>query len=143
MFGIGMPEMLMILALALIVIGPKRLPDIARALGRGYSEFRRATDELKNTISTEVNQLDKAASPETKPDLPTDKIYPPGMVVNPYPEDQDPNSADQAPKPSVFTRETPGHTDEVADKGPDDKVADGPDKESDDESDKGGTADVG
>ena len=38
MFGIGMPELLLILALALIVIGPKKLPDIARALGRGLAE---------------------------------------------------------------------------------------------------------
>ncbi|MFA5515509.1 MAG: twin-arginine translocase TatA/TatE family subunit [Desulfuromonadales bacterium] len=53
MFGIGMPEMLLILALALIVIGPKKLPDIARALGRGLAEFRRATDELKTSFQEE------------------------------------------------------------------------------------------
>ncbi|SDL81238.1 sec-independent protein translocase protein TatB [Geoalkalibacter ferrihydriticus] len=53
MFGIGMPELLLILAVALIVIGPKKLPDIARSLGRGLAEFRRATDDLKNTINTE------------------------------------------------------------------------------------------
>lgn len=104
MFGIGMPEMLMILALALIVIGPKRLPDIARALGRGYSEFRRATDELKNTISTEVRQTDKPPATDAAADLPSDKIYPPGMGVNPYPDPpQDPADPPQAP--SVFNRE--------------------------------------
>lgn len=54
MFGIGFPEMLMIMVLALIVIGPKRLPDIARALGRGFSEFKRATDDLKTTFQDEV-----------------------------------------------------------------------------------------
>ncbi len=53
MFGIGMPELLLVLALALIVIGPKKLPDIAKALGRGLAEFRRATEDLKNTINTE------------------------------------------------------------------------------------------
>ena len=47
MFGIGFPELLLIFALALIVIGPKKLPDIARALGRGFTEFKRATDDLK------------------------------------------------------------------------------------------------
>ncbi len=53
MFGIGMPELLLILALALIVIGPKKLPDLARALGRGMAEFRRATDELKSSFQEE------------------------------------------------------------------------------------------
>lgn len=102
MFGIGMPEMLMILALALIVIGPKRLPDIARALGRGYSEFRRATDELKNTISTEVNQPNRPPSSPSAVKLPTDKIYPPGMADDPYPDVQSPTG--DAPAPGVFTR---------------------------------------
>jgi Tat protein translocase TatB subunit len=54
MFGIGFPEMLMIMVLALIVIGPKRLPDIARALGRGFTEFKRATEDLKTTFQDEV-----------------------------------------------------------------------------------------
>ncbi len=54
MFGIGFPEMLMIMVLALIVIGPKRLPDIARALGRGFTEFKRATDDLKTTFQEEA-----------------------------------------------------------------------------------------
>ena len=58
MFGIGFPELLLIMALALIVIGPKRLPDIARALGRGFTEFKRATDELKTSFNEEVRQAD-------------------------------------------------------------------------------------
>lgn len=50
MFGIGMPEMLLILAIALIVFGPKKLPELAKSLGRAFAEFRRATSELKNSI---------------------------------------------------------------------------------------------
>ena len=50
MFGIGMPEMLLILAIALIVIGPKKLPDLAKSLGRAFAEFRRATAELKESF---------------------------------------------------------------------------------------------
>ena len=50
MFGIGMPELLLVMALAVVFIGPKKLPDIARALGRGMREFRDATDDLKRSL---------------------------------------------------------------------------------------------
>ena len=53
MFGIGMPEMLVILALALIIIGPKKLPDLAKSLGRAMREFKKATSEFKETIQLE------------------------------------------------------------------------------------------
>ncbi len=53
MFGIGMNELLLVLALALIIIGPKKLPEIAKALGKGLAEFKRATEEFKNTINEE------------------------------------------------------------------------------------------
>jgi Tat protein translocase TatB subunit len=54
MFGIGMPELLVILAVALIVIGPKKLPDLARSLGKALGEFRRATNDLKQSIEQET-----------------------------------------------------------------------------------------
>jgi len=50
-----MSEILVILALALIVIGPKKLPDLARALGRGLAEFRRATDDIQRSIYRETH----------------------------------------------------------------------------------------
>lgn len=51
MFGIGMPEMILILAVALIVIGPNKLPDLAKSLGRALGEFKKATRELKDSIN--------------------------------------------------------------------------------------------
>lgn len=54
MFGIGMTEMLLIAGLALIVLGPKKLPELAKSLGKGFAEFKRATNELKNTIEVET-----------------------------------------------------------------------------------------
>lgn len=59
MFGIGMTEMLLISALALIVLGPKNLPGFARSLGKGFAEFKRATNDLKNTIDLEMKAEDE------------------------------------------------------------------------------------
>lgn len=53
MFGIGMTEMILIAALALVILGPKKLPDLARSLGKGFAEFKRATNELKSAIDLE------------------------------------------------------------------------------------------
>ena len=62
MFGIGMPELLLLLAIALIVVGPKKLPELARALGRGIAEFKKATNELKESLetNTEFSELKKS-----------------------------------------------------------------------------------
>lgn len=80
MFGIGMTELLLIGALALMVLGPKKLPDLARALGKGFAEFKRATDEFKNTLQEETRVA------ETKERLLKEgKLTPPGAeTFNPY-----------------------------------------------------------
>lgn len=54
MFGLGVPELIVIFVIALIVFGPKKLPDLGRALGRGIAEFKRASQEVKESIETEV-----------------------------------------------------------------------------------------
>lgn len=62
MFGIGMPEMILILAVALIVIGPKKLPDLAKSLGKAMGEFKKATSDLKESmqIDTELKEVKSA-----------------------------------------------------------------------------------
>lgn len=59
MFGIGMPELIVILVIALIVIGPQKLPDIARSLGKGLAEFKRASDDFQRNLAEEVRALDE------------------------------------------------------------------------------------
>jgi sec-independent protein translocase protein TatB len=64
MFGIGLPEMLLIMALALIVIGPDKLPDLARSLAKGLLDLKKTAESLKNSMAEEGNVL-----AEIKPQL--------------------------------------------------------------------------
>jgi Tat protein translocase TatB subunit len=61
MFGIGAPELLVILVVALIVLGPKRLPEVAKALGKGLAEFRRATSDLTDELRGAQNMIEREA----------------------------------------------------------------------------------
>ena len=58
MFGIGMPEMIVIFVVALIVFGPRRLPDLAKSLGKAVREFRNATSELKSAVNLDSDVKD-------------------------------------------------------------------------------------
>jgi TatA/E family protein of Tat protein translocase len=63
-----MPELILILLVALLVLGPKRLPEVARALGRSMAEFRRASTELRNTLSASVEEREPAPKREPRAD---------------------------------------------------------------------------
>lgn len=70
MFGIGMPEMMLILAIALIVIGPKKLPDLAKSLGTALGEFKKATSNLTESIQADTDLKDiKDSFDQAKDDL--------------------------------------------------------------------------
>lgn len=70
MFGIGVPELLLILAIALIVIGPKKLPDLAKSLGRAMREFKRATSDFKESMELDGDLKDvNTAFDEVKKDI--------------------------------------------------------------------------
>jgi|SRR6185503_5176528 sec-independent protein translocase protein TatA len=65
MFGsIGMPELIIILVIALIIFGPRKLPELGKSLGRSINEFKKASTDLQNTLEQEIKieeQKEKAA----------------------------------------------------------------------------------
>ncbi len=73
MFGIGFPELLVIMVVALLIFGPAKLPELARSLGRGLSEFRRASNDLRSSIMTETEPQAPPARPPT-PQGPADEM---------------------------------------------------------------------
>ncbi len=56
--NLGFPEMIFIFLLALIIFGPKKLPEIGRQIGKALNEFKRASNEFKSQIESEINSLD-------------------------------------------------------------------------------------
>jgi sec-independent protein translocase protein TatA len=70
MFGsLGMPELIVIFVIALVVFGPRKLPELGRSLGRGIAEFKKATNEFQNTLEREINsdeQRTKAAAEQAQ-----------------------------------------------------------------------------
>ncbi len=108
MFGIGLPELMVILVVALLVFGPAKLPELARSLGKGLAEFRRASNDLRTTIMTETDPNAPPSKPPT-PQGPADQ-----MAQVPIPENTiappPPGAAsidDRLPAPEAATADAP------------------------------------
>jgi sec-independent protein translocase protein TatA len=63
MGNLGMPELIMIMVLALLLFGPKKLPEIGKTVGKALGEFKRASNDLKRTIEDEMNQVKEGIEP--------------------------------------------------------------------------------
>jgi len=127
MFGIGMPELLIIVAIALIVFGPNKLPELAKGFGRAMREFRKATEEVKESFEAETRDLKEledlkhtvneqtlthlieetsTATASAKPDAsPTDASAPQGS-----PSSQEPSTTPAEQKPETESAHEHGGT---------------------------------
>ena len=104
MFGIGVPELLVILVIALVVLGPKRLPELARGLGRTLGEFRRATsgvreelDHARIMLEEEVRQAEHSTRPSEPDSGPDDELRLPVQSGDAQPE-PDPPPREKTPQ---------------------------------------------
>ncbi len=61
MFGLGLPEIIIIFVIALIVFGPKKLPDLGKSIGRAMAEFKKASDEFQESVRSEMKDVQKSA----------------------------------------------------------------------------------
>ncbi len=116
--NLGMPEMIFIFLLALVVVGPRKLPELGRQLGKALAEFKRASNEFKNQLETEMMNIELESvakppeqAPRVSPDptiLPVEKLYegaisaPPGSVSRGQSEDISDEAGSPAPAESAL-----------------------------------------
>jgi sec-independent protein translocase protein TatA len=85
MFGsLGMPELIVIFVIALIVFGPRKLPELGRSLGRGIAEFKKATNELQTSLEDEIRlEEQRLAADTSQGPAPSAATTPPAEQVAP------------------------------------------------------------
>jgi len=77
--NLGFPELIIIFVVALLVFGPRKLPELGRSLGKGLSEFKRASNDLRNTLDDEIRNEDRRAANTTTAPIshPDPEVLPP------------------------------------------------------------------
>ena len=97
MFGIGMPEMLVILGVALIVIGPSKLPEIAKSLGKGYAEFSRSFRSVRSNFDNMTSEFEEERR------MLQDPIESMGSIIEDSLPDESSNKSKPEPTPEPDT----------------------------------------
>ena len=83
MFGsIGMPELIIILVIALIIFGPRKLPELGKSLGRSLNEFKRASTDLQNTLEQEIRLEEEKEKQTREKPAERDRFTPPNDSVS-------------------------------------------------------------
>lgn len=100
MFNIGLPEMLVILAIALIIFGPNKLPELAKAFGRAMREFKKATEEVKESFREETKDLEEIRSNIAQDNLLTD--FAEAMEGSPEPPAESSSASKAASESSAY-----------------------------------------
>jgi Tat protein translocase TatB subunit len=96
--SLGGPEILLILVIALIVFGPRKLPEIGKGVGRMMAEFRKASNDFKRTIEEEV-EADKLRALVSADGPPSPPVPPPAAAGPPPAIEADPHAVSQGPAP--------------------------------------------
>ena len=103
MFGsIGMPELVIILVIALIIFGPRKLPELGRSLGKSIGEFKRASNELRNTLDEEI-RVEEVKDQKSKIEAEQTSAIDAATVMTPAPA---PAPEAQAPDDDTVSRST-------------------------------------
>ena len=100
MFNIGLPELLIIVAIALIVFGPNKLPELAKAFGRAMREFKKATEEVKESFEAETKDLEEVKHTLTDEKFLADlaeQISPPEPVTEETSAQPEPSAPSETP----------------------------------------------
>ncbi len=111
MFNIGLPELLIIVAIALIVFGPNKLPELAKAFGRAMREFKKATEEVKESFEAETKELEEYKHTLTDENLLAnlaEQISPPEPAAEGTSQKQEPSAAAE----TVLQQEASARTEE-------------------------------
>ncbi len=88
--SLGLPELMFIMLLALLIFGPRKLPEIGRTLGRALGEFRRATTDLKRTLDVEMSTDETVGKPPPKPTPDPVPVERPALAPLPDPDEPKP-----------------------------------------------------